>query len=292
MSLIVAQIIGSSVCILSDMRITPKSHSGTYRRPFDGALKTILLSPSLSVSYAGNNREAAYDAIAEFCFADERSIVSVELAEHLLQVHRDNPNTEFIVSKLNPSKLYWIHDGSLNQDLPAVWIGDSVAFNVCQESFSAWKPTFSRLDIGDAEHSEFLEVCDRMTSAFETVLERDSLCELVGGPLIRLASTSIGFEYMTASYGHNFGPVSGTTIETNAMKIEVGKTYTYSILVSKAPGIGAVGIYIDQLNAGGLFFPRKSEGVIRFDDCSVSEFINRVEMQYGIRLNGLMWSLG
>lgn len=292
MSLIVARIIGSSVCILSDTRITPKSHSGAYRRPFDGALKTILLSPSLSVSYAGNNREAAYDAIAEFCFGDGKIVVPVELADHLLQVHRSNPNTEFIVGKLNPPKLYWIHDGGVDQDLAAAWIGDPVAFNVYQESYSAWRPTFSRLDIGDAEHSKFLEVCDRMTSAFQTVLERDSLCELVGGPLIRLASTSTGFEYMTGSYGHNFGPVSGTTVETNAMKIEVGNTYTYSILIAEAPGIGAVGIYINQLNAGGLFFPRKSESVIRYDDCSVIEFINRVEMQYGIKLNGLMWSLG
>jgi hypothetical protein len=66
-----------------------------------------------------------------------------------------------------------------------------------------------------------------------------------------------------------------------------GGSFNYTILVPEAPGVGAVGIYILEIQLGALYFPARSWLPIVYRNKSCQEFIESVRRENDLVINGI-----
>lgn len=123
MSLIVARRFNDSITIVSDTRITYESKHKVDPDQIRGAvIKTVVLSPTFSLSFAGDENFAGNTIVAAFHWQqlDRNEIVNKLLAEHLRSI--DSTPTDFIVAFHKPTRLVVIKDGGAT-DTDSGWIG-------------------------------------------------------------------------------------------------------------------------------------------------------------------------
>jgi hypothetical protein len=130
LTLVVARQIGDEIRILSDSRITDAT-----TRPRSGVLKTITLSPTLCVSYAGNVT-SALDAIRA---AVATGVADGEvLANQLHEASRGGAHPDFIVATLFPHpRLFRVTCRGVEPDITAAWVGDQRAFDLYQRGLES-----------------------------------------------------------------------------------------------------------------------------------------------------------
>ena len=133
MTLVVARIDEENIYIQSDSRIT--DDSSVRSDPLCGLLKTLILHPFVSVSFAGNVHFAE-KAIQRFF---DKGIEDVEVLLSMLReisIESDN-TTDFIVAAINEGqpKLFKVTNGAVVRGFINTWIGDSDGFNQYQTEF-------------------------------------------------------------------------------------------------------------------------------------------------------------
>lgn len=282
MSLVVARQIGQEIRIISDTKMM--SYNTLRQTPIDGGLKCIVLSPCRCVSFVGN-ASIAENALAPIIGGQIMS--REEITSRLLACHREvGGETDFLVCETGKGiHIDRIADGLLEKDLSTAWIGDTNAFARYQVSYHIESKTQA------FEIEERFEIASRMSDAFRAVIA-DPTISSVDDFAITVTSHPAqedGFRYLPHAAGYGFKTISLTNEPTSLLQtlgVEAG-SYNYSVLVPLSAGIGAVAVYIREARLGALFFPAHSWRAICFAGLSINEFIDAVQTQYGISVDGI-----
>src|SRR5680860_814462 len=134
MTLVVGRICQESLRIESDSRITDPNIASNNNNIFSGLLKSIVLNPSLSISYAGGV-ETAQKAI-EIIYSLPILNITIVKAE-LLRIHRNSDmETDFLIASIeNQPLLYKISEGKVDVSNSFQWIGDLEGFDYYQRQY-------------------------------------------------------------------------------------------------------------------------------------------------------------
>jgi hypothetical protein len=200
LSLIICRRENDALLIVSDTKLTyptdefPNKQTG---HPSDGVIKTVIISPTLCVSFAGDIGHAE-DGIKQIQPDDEITKVL-----KVLQDKSHGNRTDFIVCTSQPDiKIFEIKNAICNE-VQNSWIGSSNAFNRFQgylnnqiqekkggpSSFIKIEPTVGNSSLG------------KISSAFDKVIDDSSVPEVDGFKVTVIIENGI-FKYW--GYLHNY----------------------------------------------------------------------------------------
>ncbi|WP_233899346.1 hypothetical protein [Tenacibaculum piscium] len=279
MTLVVGRITQGGIRIDSDSRITDPKIVSNKNSVFSGLLKTIILNPSISVSYAGDV-EIAQKAIEKLYNLEKFEINKIKSLLLKLNIESGN-ETDFLIASLeNQPLLYKISNGKIEPSNSFHWIGDITAFNLFQKEF-----------IPNIKNIEANHICSVHSDAFNKVIESDKI-ESVGGFHITVHRTKFGLEYLFKMKIIS-GQSTSMTLRNNEFKsIPFGNAQTgafsYSYLKSNNPFLPAIGIHFPIGNFGTLYYPKISREIIFYKDVNPFEFAKKVKNEYKIELSGMV----
>src|SRR5688500_18747112 len=134
MSLIVARKSENQLSIVSDTKLIYPNHEvkGLKSNPSEGMIKSIIISPDICVSFAGNFDEA------ENAFKEIQAGESLDkIMEILKRFHKlSNYKTEFLLCYGQPEPTIYKFKNNEYGPVTSSWIGDQKAFNRFQESMN------------------------------------------------------------------------------------------------------------------------------------------------------------
>jgi tetratricopeptide (TPR) repeat protein len=197
MSLIVARKHKNNLIVLSDTKLTYRHEE--RNSPRDGTIKTIILSPDVAVSYAGDVYFAE-EALKEV--GDSVEVSDIESI--LLKYHNESRRTtDFILAVgFDNPYLIEIKDGASNQTDNS-WIGSYEGFRHFQVSFLSEpnnqregnnETTLKIVKMPDTEDDDFRATYSKMYDAMVDVIEGHEVKE-VGGFVIPLIFENDEFSY-------------------------------------------------------------------------------------------------
>lgn len=282
MTLVVARIVEDNIFIESDSKITDERL--VKNNPLCGLLKTFILHPFVSISFAGNIvfAELALKKVFEQKIEDVNVLLTM-----LSDINIESRNTtDFIVATIigKIPKLYKVADGNVESNILNAWIGDVDGFQVYQKEYHSTQ-----------EHSEIKE---RMKSAFRAVIENSEL-ETIGDFHI---STSLNYEINPNHpvFLHDF-KVNIDVTEPQLIKIEEkgkfesvplgtreGGSHGLSYLATASPDFHGVAIHFTHGNFGLLFCPQLSFNGILLKDINGRDFVDKIKTDYDIPLRGFI----
>lgn len=279
MTLVVGRITQGGIRVDSDSRITDPNIVSNKNSIFSGLLKTIILNPSISVSYAGGV-ETAQKAIETLYNLKNFEINTIKSL--LLKINIESGNeTDFLIASLeNQPLLYKISNGKIEPSNSFHWIGDIDAFNLFQREF------LPNLKSIDAKHISSIH-----SDAFDKVIENDKI-ESVGGFHITVHRTKFGLEYLFKMQIMSGQPTSVTLTNNEAKPIPFGNAQTgafsFSYLKSDNPYLPAIGIHFPMGNFGTLYYPKITREIIFYKNVNGFEFAEKVKNEHNIKLSGMV----
>lgn len=283
MSLVICKKINNKLYVESDSRIT--DINSARKESLFGVIKTVILHPRISISYAGNIY-IAERAIAEI-FSYKKLTIDY-LLETLLKYNKNNNNTvEFILCIIlnnTTSEIIKIKNFTVERNLESAWIGDIDGFNLFQKQFHNIKQS------GKNQLDSFRE-------AFAFVVESHEV-PTVGDFQISAHTIASTTGHSMFLYAEKFGILSNESQTFKLTKANnefiipwgtaAGGSYGVSYFVSVLPNHYAVGLYFTHGNFGVLFCPRIGfEGIV-FSKMSNISFLQTVNTQYKIPLRGFV----
>jgi len=286
-TLVVARKVDDALVIVSDTKVTNE----TVLRPslLDGTLKTITISKSLCISFAGDVT-VAHNALADIIVGSVcgRDNVITHLLQH--QHQRAGACDFLIACHEQPVTLDKIIDGRCERDLQVAWIGDHPAFEAYQSYWAndpfAETAAYSTMDE--------MSIGSRMRAALDAVIS-DGNHPTVGNFVITARSGTLansGFRYNPHAFGSGFHPVVNTTEPTSLLRsvgVE-GGSFRYTILVPTERGIGAIAVHIFEPKLGILLCPKISWQPIILRDTTTADFINFVAEKFNLTVDGIRYS--
>lgn len=282
MSLVICKNINNKIFIESDSRVT--DINAARKETYYGVLKTVILHPKISISFAGNIY-LAEKAIKEIFLY--KKLTLDYLLETLLKYNKDNNNeVEFIlciISYTVSNEIIKISNGLIGRNLQTAWIGDVNGFNVFQKQFHTLKQT----GIDDAE---------ALRQAFASVIDNHEITTVGDFQISAHTATSVE-GYAMFLYTERFGVFSNesqtfnTTKENNSFNVTwgsaAGGSYGISYFVSVIAKHYSVAIYFTHGNFGILFCPKLGfEGIV-FSNISNLDFLKEINTKYKIPLRGI-----
>jgi hypothetical protein len=285
MTLVVARKFPNSIQIVSDTKLSFDDHRRTKHIEQDSLLKCIALSPTCCVAFASDS-QIAMQAISPLLTSN--SLRRFDVRAHLHERCRIRKRrADFILAtSTDRGSIDLIRDGQIYGDQENAWIGEQGAFEEYQSRYLA-KDAYRR-DPGTEK-----DQAAKMKDALQSVVDGGAVPSVGGytistiSPLSPIAGR--GFRYISNSFGSGFQPVSNTTQPTSMMRTVgvAGGSFNYTILVPEAPGVGAVGIYILEIQLGALYFPARSWLPIVYRNKSCQEFIESVRRENDLVINGI-----
>lgn len=277
MTLVIAKICQGYVRVDSDSMITDPNVVSNRNNIFSGVLKTIIINPKMSVSFAGDV-EYAQDAIEEIYSQNDFRIEIVKtilLNKNLLS----GKTTDFlIVSIENQPLLYKIKDGKIDISNQNQWIGDIKGFAIFQKHF-----------INNVKSTDPKHIMDIQEKAFDEVV--DAGIDGIGGFRITTHLTKNGLEYQLQLKNYMNGQMSFTTRANESVLIPFGNAQVGSFATTFLPSIDpenpAVAIHFPYGKFGALFCFKISRKIILIKNVDGTQFIEEVENKYNIKLGGL-----
>lgn len=282
MSLIICKIIDDKIYIESDSRITDLN-SGRKESIY-GVIKTIILHPRISISYAGNIYSAE-KAIKEIF--DHNKITIDYLIETLSRHSNYSNNLDFILCLLTGTtnaEIIRIRNSSVERNLRTAWIGDISGFELFQRNYHSLI----------ASNKNELE---SLRDAFSSVVDSGTI-STVGDFQISTHTIYSTTGHRMFLYAEKFGVFSNEEQFINISgsdsphKISFGSaqsgSYAVSYFVSIMPNHYAIGLYFTFGNYGVLFCPRIGFEGIMFTQVSNTEFLRLVNEKYKIPLRGFI----
>jgi hypothetical protein len=284
MTLIVSRIEKKQIKIISDSKITDKN--AVRNNPLLGNLKSFILSPQLSVSFAGNVFFAE-KFLSIYYSKKIRTLQELKICCLALN-NESNDETDFLIASLTDKpNLHKISGRKIIDNLENAWIGDKIGFEKYQESFHNDK----------SENNVFT----KMNSAFKKVIE-DEQIESISDFQIEIdtvyqESLNADFFIYAMNMSMNFAPqtLSFKSGERKSIPFggaEIGgfgSSYLRSIDFLKP----AIAIHFPQGKFGVLFCPLINYNkaiVIKEDDGE--NFANFIKEKYGVHLEGLVSANG
>lgn len=287
MTLVINKIIEGQIYVHSDTRVTQLFNGEFLRKepPLSGILKSIIITPEICISFAGNI-DHAHSAL-EKIFSDQIFDLS-HLKILLLCVHvEENEEIDFsIATTLGGGQLIQIKDGEIKENLQVVWLGEKSAFESYQGRY---------LDgLKGLENLGADELSKLTNDAFEQTLHSEvTQTQSVGDYHISIRTKDDELRYQM-KFKIDIGPQEikiekpGEWTDIPLGNAENG-SYGESYLVSETTGKPAIGIHFIHGNFGILFFPGISRNAILIKGVKWgNEFTARVLEEYGVRLGGII----
>lgn len=288
MTLVVARKINDALAIVCDTKIT--NELVLFPSLLDGALKTIVVSTSLCVSFAGSvdiANKALEHIIAGSVHGRDNVIA------HLLKCQRQNRSAcDFLVACHEPPvTLDKIIDGRCESDLPVAWIGDHDAFESFQKH--RYANPFSQL-VEQHSAMDEMSIASHMGDALTAVIADESVPTVDHFPITVRSGTSAnpGFRYNAHAFGAGFHPVENTTEPTSILRTVgvAGGSFHYSILTPIERGIGAIAVHIVEPRLGILLYPKIRWEPMIWRNVSTIGLINLVAEEFGLTVDGIRYS--
>lgn len=280
--------------IKSDTRLTFEEkqslHKSTALRPLNGNLKTVILTPRLCLSYAGNV-SFANELIKDFYLSLYQKCNSYEVfLEEILNVHKkSNSETDFLMAFAGPeqSRIDKISNGKIESGLTTGWIGDYNAFKDYQKYYHT--------------EDETLTTDRKMFNAFDRLLS-DTKSETVGDYHI---TAYLDFEML-----NNNAPIFlydyHSNLKPHDQRIEAN---TQTAIYPGTPDVGGYGVcYLRTLSRSShgvaLYFPEGRYGLFFcptlfldkdvpttgkiFKNLGGKEFAEHIQKKYTVPLQGII----
>ena len=277
MTLVIGRICGGALRIDSDSKITDPRIVSNRNNIFSGLLKSVILSPHICVSYAGDVA-IAQNAIEELYKLSEISIKNVK--NLLLKIHIESDSaTDFLIGSLESQALiYKIQNCKIEVSNQNFWIGDIKGFELFQSLF------FPKIKSTDPS-----KIFEAHADAFEEVLS-SNLIDGIGGFHICVHSRPL-LQYQLKTTIFNGRPFSITVSGNATFPIPFGNAQSGSFATSYLPSVDiykpAIGIHFPFGNFGTLYYPKISRELIIIRDVNGNEFIEKVKNMYQLSLGGL-----
>jgi hypothetical protein len=271
--------------IFCDTRVTyPHGENPHYLR---GTLKAILLHPALCIAYAGDVA-SALSAIRDLRVSRSSGFSLEKVESFLERAHnRTSAEMEFIVaSALDGETLTVIREGRATRT-DNCWIGDIFAFEEYQRLFHTAAPISQSTEI-DPTLAADLQVANRMNQAMEGIAASSSVAS-VGELILNVVLTKDGFVYAPRAWMQ--GGRSQTIPSGVPTKVQFGGAaeggFAYSVLSSRTPGIGAIGVHFYQGRLGVLFSPMQlGEQPALYRRVGHDEFRAAARKEFGFDIQG------
>jgi hypothetical protein len=284
MSLVVAQITETGICIVSDTRVS----FADQRRPSfkTGTLKAIVVNARLVICFAGDV-QAGLGSIRR-CAKELNLGHSLEHLKDALCVATKSAkeSVEFIVAEASsPVVLTRIRDGVVESKLQSVWIGDHKAFERFQRARhepSQWSQEgltslltpgqITMLTLGHAMDSVIKDA---------TVPSVDDFC-------VRIAAKDGEFNYLEESFFHvgrdiTVGPEENL-IARMIQSVEEGG-YSVSVVQPANAGTAALGLSFPRARLAMIYLPLVYDEAQVVQDVSPREFSTIMYEKYGIEFS-------
>lgn len=300
MTLVVAHCTPLGVRLSADMRVTDRD---AVRHGFLCAqLKLVLVSPMLCIAYAG----AAGLAITAIRRVHESRFDFGDAVSYLLDVHvRAGRRTDFIVAGLQPTSLVAIKDGAAKESHSG-WLGDSLALNEYKHNYDRQSTLLPASAYPSAEYAADIDIASRMSAGMRAVIsgahtDQDGNLTIPSGGVHETVGEAAVFAHPRIAHGGLFGYGFYRSAESSGfappLKPDLGVVppdfgsaergaFSYFVLTPTDPGIGAVGIYFVEGSLGVLYAPLLLDEPASVAKVSLKDFVNAVEDDYGIRLDG------
>ncbi len=202
MSLIRAIIDKDAVIIVGDTKLSFSHKTNKHYRenhPDTGVIKSVILSPKLCVSFAGD-----MDYVEEAIKRINQLQDFEHIAECLLNINgesiKSGHDTEFIIAYFNGKpKLMEVKNNSINY-VQNSWIGSQIAFEKFQKEYlektisGKFAPFFEIRKTPDGFTEEQGKRYTRLFSSMKQVIDDESL-EEVGGYIVPVFYTENSFKY-------------------------------------------------------------------------------------------------
>jgi hypothetical protein len=247
MTIVIARKWGDRIVMLSDTMISDR----TAARPdiIPGQLKAIVLTPKLSVAYAGRAGKAL-DTIRKVRGAAREGADLPDMLESLRQVTGENtePVDFLVASHYEAPSLYKIWNGLVSPPANWYWIGDSCAADAVQRRMEL-QPIMKSGEWYSEE--EF-----RLSLAFEDVV-RESTFQGVGGFSFELLGSPLGHCYQNRAGSHFWGTVRSDEIDTPEFRSfeKTGTAHYQYSMTSSYRGAGVTGAFLPQIGLGFIYSP-------------------------------------
>ncbi|HEY9117661.1 MAG TPA: hypothetical protein VIN11_07530 [Roseivirga sp.] len=287
MTLVVGRVLADGkILIKSDSKITDLT--SVKNEPLCGALKSLILHPNVSVSFAGN---VTYAEEALKLFYEQRIDGLKRLLDLLLIIHnKSNNGTDFVVATLenNKSIFYKVSNFKIESSNSSFWIGDSDAFSEYQELYHL-------------NYKESSDVALSMKSAFRSLIQNPNFPSVDHFFIEMYSSRDVMPGDHVFLYEERFEADSGFFVNTvpanTKMPLAIGgaSTGSYSIshFITLSPVYHGIGVYFEFGRFGAFFCPQlQLFKPIIIEDVDGQEFADKLKSDFGIPVRGFVIEKG
>ena len=282
LSLVVAQQSESGPRIVSDTRVQfLDGKKSSYKTD---TLKTIVISPTLALSFSGDV-EIALDMVRSVAeVIDTGGSVEDMIPKLAAATSYPDRSVQFIVSHSSPDiGLIKIEDGLVERDLKTTWIGDKQGFECFQSS------RLSQDSFRTEVHST-LPPAARLLSIMRTAMRAvvdDSSVPSVGDFCVSVAPDEGEFTYLASVFiyvGRDFSVSPGENIISRMIQPVHTGGYAVSIVEPEQPGTPAMALNFPTARLGMLYQPLVFDESQIIKDVSQNDFVEVVYKQFGVKL--------
>ncbi|WP_298551036.1 hypothetical protein [uncultured Algibacter sp.] len=282
MTLIICRQIKEKIYIVSDSKVTDKN--AVRNNPLAGNLKSLILNPYLSLSFAGNIHFA--EKILELFYSNKIANLQQLVLECLKANIESNNETDFIIASLengNPV-IIKISNKTAQQNQQNAWIGNQLAFNKFQEYYHSTE--------SDKKESS------KINSAFKSVIKNERIEDVADFCL------SIETVYQENVKKQCFIYEMNADVSFRPGTITISKNNQSQIIPFGGPEKGAfLALYMRSFNllkpAIAIHFPEGKFGVLFCPAINLNKaevikeangeiFMDIIYDKYGINLEGLV----
>lgn len=267
MTLVAALRNKARIVVMSDMAISNRSLARSNSVP--GRLKSIVLSTTLTVSYAGNS-ERALDVIR---LISQRSYSAQAAIDELASYASINAgDVEFLVcSHEHPDspRLVKISDLDVYEGADFYWIGNSESARALSNLDSRYIQPVNPPDFQSAEEREFVHRFVEYVNAGGD--------PKTGGMAVNCLCSEYGHCYQGHAGIYHWDTVTipdPTPAEVKAAFHKTGhSSFSYHVYSPAARGVAIVGVYFEQPGVGYIHLPLKQDDPLHVAASSQGEFL-------------------
>ena len=254
MTLVVAQIDGNSIAIVSDTKVTYRDDATRTRRTFENALpKIVLLNPMLAVALAGNVDDRLLTTVASL---RGHSTTQVLNALHAVAA------VTFLVADVEEMRLWSVGNRHLEErtHLRRAWAGSRDAYEV-----------FIRKE---AEWPEDSSMSFRLTTSMQFLTSFDVVDDVGGYTLTAIGQRSRGFA---------FAPMRQTTFPAmfDGFVFDASEVVQLQQFAGTGNSFGALGLWLANVQRGLLFTHEQPWVPVSIDAATAEAFVQSAAASLG-----------
>jgi hypothetical protein len=276
MTLVVGRETAYGFDLVADSRLTlrqDRGHSGFV----NDALKIVIINPTSCVGFAGDPLEAV-ESIRAAAKSSHDDVVD-GLVQALCSSTKGD-RVGFLVSTCRPDPaLFKIENGQVRREKSSAWIGCRDAFNAFQryrlEVAFKWRDSMD-----DPVATYILQM-----QAMRRVIEDDSI-KCVGNLVVGTLAQPEGYRYPPLLIGHAGRDPARRSVKFTTTRLGRARQLSPSTLVPTEPGIGVVGLFIEEGCLGVLFHPLQIDKPKIYHDVDYDSFRKAVKNDFRVQLVG------